>query len=67
MLAMAHHQLGQLDDARREFEAAVAWIEKAKSLPRINDPHKYGLHTNDWLSMLVLRAETAKVLGIEDP
>lgn len=55
-LALAHHQLGQLDEANRWRTLAFEWLDTlTHGMPP--DATTLGLHLHDWLEANVLRRE----------
>jgi Flp pilus assembly protein TadD len=56
-LALAHHRLGQEEEARRWMDKATQWIEQdAPKLPK-QWSSAFPMHPHDWLAGLLLRRE----------
>jgi tetratricopeptide (TPR) repeat protein len=62
-LAMAHHRLGDRDEAKLWLDKAVAWTDKAE---READEGTADLPWNRRLTLKLLRAEAAALLGDPD-
>jgi WD40 repeat protein/serine/threonine protein kinase/predicted Zn-dependent protease len=65
-LALAHHKLGHADEARRQLDQAVAWIDAAQQ-GKIKNPFiRIPLAWTDAVAMAVLRAEAESLIGKRD-
>ena len=61
--AMAHHRLGEADQARRRFVSALRWIDEVY-FDYIRKPNGYSPH--DWLIAEIARREAQALLGISE-
>jgi tetratricopeptide (TPR) repeat protein len=62
-LAMAHHQLGDLDEAQQSFNKGVEWIDKNAS----QIEHLRRSRAAEVESLFGFRAEAAELLGVTQP
>jgi serine/threonine protein kinase/Tfp pilus assembly protein PilF len=62
-LALAHHRLGQADEARRWLGRAQAWLDQYGGGMPGGAEEELGLHLHNWLEAHVLRREAEALLG----
>jgi tetratricopeptide (TPR) repeat protein len=60
-LAMAHHRLGHIDEARRWLQKAVDWIEEAEA--RAPEGQEDPLSWENRLELKLFRREAESLLG----
>jgi eukaryotic-like serine/threonine-protein kinase len=61
-LALAHHQLGEHDEARSSLSKATTWLDSlGNEMPRNADA--LGLHRHNWLEAHVLRREAEELIN----
>jgi tetratricopeptide (TPR) repeat protein len=61
-LAMAHHQLGQVKEARTYLDKAAAWLDSLGGQFPKADARAYSLHRHNWLEAHVLRREAEALI-----
>jgi tetratricopeptide (TPR) repeat protein len=62
-LALAHHRLGQSEEARRWLSKAQAWLDQYKDGMPARADQELGLHLHNWLEAHVLRREAEALLS----
>jgi serine/threonine-protein kinase len=56
-LALAHHRLGEPEEARRWLDKAAAWLDQYREGMPDRAEEKLGLHLHNWLEAHLLRRE----------